>query len=130
MSKQDKNKKTAPDADVLQETPPEVESAAADTPAGEAPGEPTPDSKALTDALEQTEKAMAALKDKEDQFLRLAAEYDNYRKRTAREKEAAWTEAKAQTVAAFLPVYENLERALKQACADEANLQPRPWRTG
>lgn len=56
----------------------------------------------------------------EDKYLRLAAEYDNYRKRTAREKESAWTEAKAQTVAAFLPVYDNLERALKQETSDEA----------
>ena len=55
-----------------------------------------------------------------DKYLRLAAEYDNYRKRTAKEKDAAWTEAKAQTVAAFLPVYDNLERALKQETADEA----------
>ena len=55
-----------------------------------------------------------------DKYLRLAAEYDNYRKRTAKEKENAWTEAKAQTVAAFLPVYDNLERALKQEPADEA----------
>ena len=55
-----------------------------------------------------------------DKYLRLAAEYDNYRKRTAKEKDAAWTEAKAQTVAAFLPVFDNLERALKQDTADEA----------
>ena len=48
-----------------------------------------------------------------DQFLRLAAEYDNYRKRTAKEKESLWTDAKADTVQAFLPVYDNLERALK-----------------
>ena len=56
----------------------------------------------------------------EEKYLRLAAEYDNYRKRTAKEKEQSWTEAKAQTVAAFLPVYDNLERALKQDTADEA----------
>lgn len=55
-----------------------------------------------------------------EKYLRLAAEYDNYRKRTAKEKEAAWSEAKAQAVAAFLPVYDNLERALKQETADEA----------
>ena len=55
-----------------------------------------------------------------DKYLRLAAEYDNYRKRTAKEKENAWSEAKAQTVAAFLPVFDNLERALKQETADEA----------
>ena len=55
-----------------------------------------------------------------EKYLRLAAEYDNYRKRTAKEKEAAWAQAKAQAVAAFLPVYDNLERALKQETADEA----------
>ena len=55
-----------------------------------------------------------------EQFLRLAAEYDNYRKRTAKEKENLWTDAKADTVQAFLPVYDNLERALKQDTADEA----------
>ena len=49
-----------------------------------------------------------------------AAEYDNYRKRTAKEKESLWTDAKADTVQAFLPVYDNLERALKQDTADEA----------
>ena len=56
----------------------------------------------------------------EDKYLRLAAEYDNYRKRTAKEKESIWSDAKAETAAAFLPVYDNLERALKQETADEA----------
>ena len=56
----------------------------------------------------------------EDKFLRLAAEYDNYRKRTAKEKESLWADAKADTAVAFLPVYDNLERALKQETADEA----------
>ena len=56
----------------------------------------------------------------DDRFLRLAAEYDNYRKRTAKEKEALWAQAKADTAVAFLPVYDNLERALKQETCDEA----------
>ena len=56
----------------------------------------------------------------DERYLRLAAEYDNYRKRTAKEKEALWSAAKADTVAAFLPVYDNLERAIKQETADEA----------
>ena len=59
----------------------------------------------------------------DDRFLRLAAEYDNYRKRTAKEKEALWAQAKADTAVAFLPVYDNLERALKQETADEAYKQ-------
>jgi len=61
-----------------------------------------------------------ALREAEDKFLRLCAEYDNYRKRTAKEKDRAWQDAKLQTVAEFLPVYDNLERAMKQACADGA----------
>ena len=66
------------------------------------------------------EEARAALSAKEDQYLRLAAEYDNYRKRTAKEKESAWSDSKAKTALEFLPVYDNLERALKQTCSDEA----------
>jgi len=69
-----------------------------------------------TPAPQQDEKLAQA----EEKYLRLAAEYDNFRKRTAKEKESAWTNAKAQTVAAFLPVYDNLERALKQQTSDEA----------
>ena len=56
----------------------------------------------------------------EDKYLRLAAEYDNFRKRSAKEKESAWTDSKASTAAAFLPVYDSLERALKAPCSDEA----------
>ncbi len=53
----------------------------------------------------------------------MAAEYDNFRKRSAKEKESAWTDSKASTAAAFLPVYDNLERALKAPCSDEAFLK-------
>ena len=63
-------------------------------------------------------KKMVALQ--EDKYLRLAAEYENYRRRTAKEKEAIWSDAKGDAAAAFLPVYDNLERALKQETADEA----------
>ena len=62
----------------------------------------------------------AVLAAQEDKYLRLAAEYDNYRKRTAKEKENLWTDVKADTAAAFLPVYDNLERAVNQPTADEA----------
>ncbi|HIT01738.1 MAG TPA: nucleotide exchange factor GrpE [Candidatus Enterenecus merdae] len=68
----------------------------------------------------ELQQAQAALADQQEQYLRLAAEYDNYRKRTAKEKESAWVQARADTVAAFLPVYDNLERALKQQTQDEA----------
>ena len=52
--------------------------------------------------------------------LRLAADYDNYRKRTTKEKEATYSHGKADAVEKMLPVYDNLERALNQPCADEA----------
>ena len=55
-----------------------------------------------------------------EQFLRLAAEYDNYRKRTAKEKEAIYADAKIDTVTAMLPVYDNLERALAQYKDEDA----------
>ena len=66
------------------------------------------------------EKHQVALREQEDKYLRLLAEYDNYRKRSQKEKETAWTTAKADTAKEFLPVYDNLERALKQETADEA----------
>ena len=70
--------------------------------------------------LEELETLKQNLTDQEDKFLRLAAEYDNYRRRSQKEKESAWADSKAETAAAFLPVYDNLERALKQPTADEA----------
>lgn len=70
--------------------------------------------------LSAEDKLQQEIKEKDDQYLRLLAEYDNYRKRSQKEKEAAWTNAKADTAKEFLPVYDNLDRALKQETADEA----------
>ena len=55
-----------------------------------------------------------------DAHLRLAAEYDNFRKRTTKEKDASYTNGKADAVAKLLPVYDNLERALNQPTEDAA----------
>ena len=55
-----------------------------------------------------------------DAFLRLYAEYDNFRKRTVKEKEASYGNGKADTLAKLLPVYDNLERALNQETSDAA----------
>lgn len=66
------------------------------------------------------EKLQQTIREQEDKYLRLLAEYDNYRKRSQKEKENAWTTAKADTIKELLPVYDNLERALKQETADEA----------
>lgn len=55
-----------------------------------------------------------------DAHLRIAAEYDNFRKRTVKEKDAAYGNGKADAVAKILPVYDNLERALNQPTEDAA----------
>ena len=55
-----------------------------------------------------------------DTYLRLAAEFDNFRKRTIREKEASYGNGKADAVSKLLPVYDNLERALNQPTEDAA----------
>ena len=92
-----------------------------ETPAPEAAEaqEPAPEEEAPQPAGE-AEKLQEALREKEDQYLRLLAEYDNYRKRSQKEKENAWATAKAETIKELLPVYDNLERALKQETCDEA----------
>ena len=88
-----------------------TEEAAADA----APGADSPDP-----LLSELEALKDTLAQKEDQYLRLAAEYDNYRRRSQKEKTDAYNSAKSDAVLAFLPVYDNLERALKQETADEA----------
>lgn len=112
----------APEQESVEEietaAPPETEEVPA---ADEAPEAPEPKKGFFGKGKKEPKKDQGQLlAEAADKYLRLAAEYDNYRKRTAKEKENAWTEAKAQTVAAFLPVYDNLERALKQETTDEA----------
>ena len=77
----------------------------------------------FTVTKEQMEKMEGLAKDlaeQNDKFLRLAAEYDNYRKRTAKEKESIYQDAKMDTIGKFLEVYDNLERAVSQS-GDEEN---------
>ena len=100
MSKQEEKKEAAPLPE--EETAPE---ASEDEPAETA------------EAAETVEEVPTVPK---EQFLRLAAEYDNYRKRTAKEKEAIYADAKIDTITALLPVYDNLERALAQYKDEDA----------
>ena len=115
MSKKEKEKETPAQEQTLEEQgAQQAETQAAQDPAAQAEGNETDPLLAELEALkDQTAR-------QEDKYLRLAAEYDNYRRRTAKEKESIWADVKAETAAAFLPVYDNLERALKQDTADEA----------
>ena len=102
MAKKDKEQKETPMEEVIEETA-EVQE---ETPAAEEVPEVNP-----WEEKYNTEH---------DAHLRLAAEYDNFRKRTAKEKEQSYTNGKSDAVAKLLPVYDNLERALNQQTEDAA----------
>ena len=70
-------------------------------------------------AQEELEKKNKEIENLKDQLMRNMAEYDNYRKRTARERVELEPEITAKTVTEFLTVADNLERALSIDCADE-----------
>ena len=108
MSKNEKQNETLQQEPVVEEQDVKQEAAA------------EPEETAVDPLLSELESLKDQVAGQEDKYLRLAAEYDNYRKRTAKEKESLWTDVKADTAGAFLPVYDNLERALKQDTADEA----------
>ena len=84
----------------------------------EAPAEET----AKADAKPATDWE-AKYNDLNDRYLRMAAEYDNYRKRTAKEKESLYGDAKADTVKPFLEVLDNLERGLAQFAEGDPHRQ-------
>ena len=80
-----------------------------------------------TEAVEETVEEAVEVNPFEEKYnaerdahLRLAAEFDNFRKRTVKEKEASYGNGKADAVAKMLPVYDNLERALNQPTEDAA----------
>ena len=109
---------TAPQEEAPQaETPPPEEQPAGEQPAGKAEKPRGRKKKEKTYTLTQAQMEAAELAAKQlesvkDQFVRLTAEYDNYRKRTAKEKDALYQDAKADTIREFLAVYDNLERAV------------------
>ena len=70
--------------------------------------------------VEQMELAARQLETVKDQFTRLTAEYDNYRKRTTKEKDNIYQDARADTIKAFLAVYDNLERAAASEGGDDS----------
>ena len=65
----------------------------------------------------------AELAAERDRYLRMLAEYDNFRKRSQKERESIYTDVRADTVSRFLPVYDNLLRAVQQPTEDEAYLR-------
>ena len=108
MAKKDKEKQI-PEKDVK-----EPEKAEQAPPAEDAAPEAAPEAPVKKDPWEEK------YNQEHDAHLRLAAEYDNFRKRTIKEKEASYGNGKSDAVQKMLPVYDNLERALKQPTEDAA----------
>ena len=125
-------KKTAPEAaeETMAEQP-EVKAEAEQTAASgqETPEteEKQPENKEEAKAEQKPEEKAPAEEKKSgdyaalnDRYLRLCAEYDNFRKRSQKEKDALYGDVRANTLREFLPVYDNLVRALAQPTEDEA----------
>lgn len=92
-------------------------------PAKQEPAEETAEVTAGTEKapeLTEEEKLRNELAQEKDKYIRLAAEYDNFRKRSAKERENVFSDARSDTILKFLPVYDNLARALAQETIDEA----------
>ena len=90
----------------------------------EAEDQPIPEQEAPETAEETAAPAEPGWEEKynaeRDAHLRLAADYDNYRKRTMKEKEQTYSMGKAEAIEKLLPVYDNLERAVNQPTEDAA----------
>lgn len=111
-----KEPKNTPEKDTIPETHHETEAEVIpDTPCEAGDAEAAPDT--VTAEIIAAGKALETEKEK---YIRLYAEYENFRKRTAREREALYLDIRSETILALLPVYDNLERALKTDCSDEA----------
>ena len=77
----------------------------------------------VEEVVENTEptvedKLTTELNETKDKLLRVMAEYDNFRKRSQKEKEQAYGDTKASTIAEFLPVYDNFMRAMSAEATD------------
>ena len=110
MSKKNQNETPGQEQEVLEEQAEQTAETAQEP-------EPQTETDPLLAELESMKDQMAQ---QEDKYLRLAAEYDNYRKRTAKEKEAIYTDAKIDTIKSMLGVYDNLERGIAQYADEES----------
>lgn len=94
-------------------TQPENEEKPADIDLENQQGEQEPEEKKKEDKeLSKEEKLQRALNESDERYLRVVAEYENYRKRTSKEKAEIYPRATADTVARFLPILDNFERSL------------------
>lgn len=120
--KKEEKKQAAPAADEIKEEvkteEPEIEAKEAD---GKKPEAEKAEEKKTEEKKEEKKPDLKAEMDAlNDKYLRICAEYDNFRKRSQKEKDSLYGDVKAETLKKFLPVYDNLVRALAQSTEDEA----------
>ena len=99
-----------------QETAEQENTAAEEAAAKDTAEQAAEDTKAQEETAE--EKLQKQLDELNDRYMRMAAEYDNYRKRVAKERDMIRSEATGKALSAILPIYDNLERALAQETED------------
>ena len=121
MGKKDKQNaaESTPEKNTAQQPTADEAAKTAETAKADETAEKSAEPETFTVTREQMEK-MEGLANEQDKYLRLAAEYDNYRKRTAKEKESLYADAKIDTIKALLGVYDNLERGLAQYGDEES----------
>ena len=103
-----------------QENAAQTEQSAAEKETEQTQEAPAPETETPPAEKSGEEKLREELEAEKDKYLRLAAEYDNFRRRSARERDSIYADVKADTLTRLLPVYDNLERALRQETADAA----------
>ena len=120
MSKENKEA-SAPEEKPIEETAAEPMEKTGEAAPAEKTAEPEKKEPSEADKLrEKLKKAQDDLAAEKDKNLRLRAEYDNFRKRSAKERDNIYADVKADTLLKILPIFDNLERALRQETADEA----------
>lgn len=115
----EETKKSAAASEEAAEAQSAAEEAATETPASESETEKDGGKMKKKDWKEALEKKDAELADQKDQYLRLMAEYQNYRNRTTEEKKKIYGDAKVDCVQELLAVMDSFERALEAPCTDE-----------
>ena len=125
MSDNEKNLDTEAVETPAEEVPAAEETASAETPEeGKVKGSDKKKVKKLEAELAETHKkleaAEAALAEEKDKYLRMLAEYDNFRRRTSKEKETIYGDATADTIKGLLPVVDTLERAAAGLTPEDA----------
>jgi len=112
-----------PESDTPETVTPAEDTAPQSDKAPETPDVPEETFTVTKEQMEKMEGLARLVSDTNEKYLRLAAEYDNFRKRTAKEKESLYNDARMDTIKAFLSVYDNLERGAQQFAEGDPHRQ-------